>query len=458
MNEQQLILMRDGKVSTVLIKLGLPAIIGMMSGSLYNVADAYFVGGLGTAQMGAVSVTFPLIMILIGIGLTFGSGAGSYISRLLGENKGARASKTASTAVFTSLLTGACTIAVLLLFLDKILVMLGATETILPYARAYALIYLSGGIFQIFYVTMNNIVISEGASRITMTAMLISVGLNIVLDPVFIYLLAWGVKGAAIATVLSQAIACLFFVRYILAGKGYLKISLRYFSKDKVIYSQILKIGVPVFLLQLATSLSIALTNAAAGNFGDTAVAAMGVVTRICTLGAYGVFGYVKGFQPMAGYSYGARNFERLNESIRISLLWTTIYCGAAALIMIFLPEFVVAPFSKNDYEMIAVGTKALRANGFIFITFGFQMVYSTLFLALGKAKVGGILSICRQGIFFIPLILIFSRLFGLNGVIYTQFAADVCTVVITALFAAGLRNKLKCSLNSDTKKNETRV
>ncbi len=171
-------------------------------------------------------------------------------------------------------------------------------------------------------------------------------------------------------------------------------------------------------LLQLASSVSMALTNMVAKSYGDTAVAAMGVVARVSTLGAYVVFGYVKGFQPLAGYSYGARNYERLNKTINISLLYTTVYCVIVSLIMIFMPEYIISMFSKNDSELIAVGTAALRANGFIFSAFGFQMIYSTLFLALGKGKEGGILSMSRQGIFFIPLIIILPGLLGLSGII----------------------------------------
>lgn len=455
MNEQRLKMMREGKVSTVLLKLGLPAMIGMITSALYNVVDAYFVGGLGTSQMGAVSIVFPLMMIIIGIGLTFGSGAGSYISRLLGEGDREQANKTASTAVLTSLIIGVVIVAGILFFLDNILIVLGATETILPFARAYAVIFILGGVFEIFNVSMNNIVISEGASRITMISMLLAVGLNIILDPIFIYTLGLGIKGAAIATVTAQVSASCFYLWYILGKKGILKISIKYFTANKTLYLRILKIGVPLLMLQLAASASMALINRAAQCYGDTAVAAMGIVVRISTLGAYVVFGYVKGFQPLAGYSYGAGDFKRLKQTINISLLWTTIYCGIVALIMIFLPKQIIGLFSKNNSELIAVGTAALRANGFIFITFGFQMVYSSLFLALGKAKEGGLLSMSRQGIFFIPFILILPRFLGLNGIIYTQLIADICTVILTAIFASSLNRELKLSTDFNQSRDE---
>ena len=447
MNQERLKLLKEGKVSTALLKLGLPAIIGMMTSALYNIMDAYFVGALGASEMGAVTVVFPLMQVIIGIGLFFGSGAASYISRLLGEGDNDRANRTASIAVFTSLVIGIIIIVAILIFINPVLAALGATPTILPFAKSYALIFISGGVLQIFNVTMNNIAISEGAAKITMKAMLLSVGLNTLLDPLFIYYFNLGVAGAAIATVIAQAIATLFFLWYLIGKKGFLKISSSLYRYDSLIYKEIVKTGAPILLLQLASGGSMALTNMAARHYGDSSVAAMGVVARICTLGAYVVFGYVKGFQPLAGYSYGAKNFVRLKESVRISLVWTTAYCALISLGMIILAEPVISLFGKTDTRLIEVGSAALRANGVIFITFGFQMVYSTLFLALGKAKEGGILSLSRQGIFFIPVILTLPPILGLNGIIYTQLIADFFTVVVTALFAYNLHKEFRESV-----------
>ncbi|QTL98858.1 MATE family efflux transporter [Iocasia frigidifontis] len=437
-------IMRDEKISLALLKLGMPIMVGMMVNALYNVVDAYFVGGLGTSQMGAVSVVFPIVQIVIGLGMTFGSGAASYISRLLGEKNTEKANKTASTALFSSLFVGVTAIIVSLCFLDNILLALGATETILPFARAYALIYISGSILNIFNVTMNNIVTSEGAAKMTMTAMLIGGGLNVILDPIFIYLLGFGIQGAAIATVVAQGVTTLLYVLYILREKGYLRFSVYSFALDGTIYGEIFKVGIPTFMFQLLFSTAMGLTNTMASVYGDSAVAAMGVVTRIMALGTYVVFGYMKGFQPVAGYNYGAKSYDRLREAIKLSLIWVTIFCGITALVMIVLPEQIVSLFSQNDAVLIEIGGKALRANGIVFIFFGFQMVYMSLFLALGRGKEGGILSISRQGLFFIPAILIMPGLLGIGGVIYAQPVADALTVVLTAIFVIGFNRKLK--------------
>lgn len=443
-NDKKLQLMREGKISAVLWKLGLPTMIGMLVSALYNVVDAYFVGGLGTSQMGAVSVVFPVVQIIIGLGMTFGSGAASYAARLLGEKDGKQANKTASTALFTSLAVGITAIAIALSFLDNLLLALGATNTILPFARAYALIYISGSIFNIFNVTMNNIITAEGAAKLTMTAMLMGAILNAVLDPIFIYTLDFGIEGAAIATVIAQAITSLMYVLYIAREKGYLRFSIRDFSFNKQIYGEIFKIGVPTLVFQLLSSASMSLTNTAAGSYGDSAVAAMGIVTRILAMGTYVVFGYMKGFQPVAGFNYGAKQYDRLREATRVSLKWATAFCLIAAFAMCIFAPYIVGAFSQGDSTVIEVGSLALRANSVLFAFFGFSSIYMSLFLALGKGKEGSILSMSRQGVFFIPAILIMPLLLGLNGIIYAQPIADLLTVILTAVLSVRLNKSIK--------------
>ena len=455
-NDQKFQMMRDEKISKALIKLGIPTMIGMVVSALYSVVDAYFVGGLGTSQIGAVSVVFPIVQIIVGLGMTFGSGAASYISRLLGEGNSDEANKTASTTLFTSLFVGIISIIISLCFLDNILVALGATETILPYARAYAVIYISGSIMNIFNVTMNNIITSEGMARFTMISMLIGGGLNVILAPIFIFLLGFGIQGAAAATVVSQAATTSFYLWYILCKKGCLRFSIGYFNFNGRIYKEILKVGVPILVFQILSSVAMGLSNTAASSYGDSVIAAVGVVTRIMTLGTYVVFGFMKGFQPLAGYNYGAQNYDRLNEATKVSLKWTTIFCAVVAFFMIIIPEQIMLMFSENDRMLIYMGSRLLRANGSVFTLFGLQMVYMSLFLALGKGKEGGILSISRQGIFFIPAILIMPHLFGIEGVIWAQPAADFLTVILTTIFALSLKKKLKILKRNIFIKNKT--
>ncbi len=441
-NDQKVKLMAEEKIPKVLLKFSAPVIIGMLVTALYNVIDAMFVGKLGTSAIGAVSIAFPISMFLIGLGLTFGSGASSYISRLLGQDDILQANRTASTAFFSSLGIGIIVITIILSFLDKVLLTFGATPTILPYARDFALIFIAGSILSIINVTLNNIAISEGAAKISMTAMIAGTILNVILEPLFIYTLGWGIKGAAIANVVAQSLTTFIYLQYFWGTQSYVKIGIQYFVLNKEILSQILKVGIPLLVYQLLTSASMGLTNKAASHFGDPAVAAMGIVTRVYAIITYVVFGYSKGFQPLAGFNYGAQKIERLKEAVSVSLRWTTWFCGISALVIIVFANSIVALFS-NDQAVIAIGSKALIANSIIFISFGFQTIYISLFLALGKAKEGGILSIGRQGIFFIPAIFILPSIMGIYGVIYTQLIADLLTTVLTAILAASLKKEI---------------
>lgn len=443
MKTDKIAILRDAKVPTALYKLGIPTMVGMLVSALYNLADAFFVGQLGTAQVGAIAVTFPVNQIVVGIGMTFGTGAASYISRLLGEKNYQKANKTASTAILNLLIFQAILIIASIIFIEPVLHLLGATATIMPYAKTYSIIYISGTLFSVFYVAMNNIVTAEGAAKLTMTAMMLGAGLNILLDPVFIYLFGWGIAGAAWATVLSQVVTSILYFGYLMKRKGQLRVSLKFASFSKQILGEILKVGIPIFLFQLLFGISQGMTNTAAREFGDHAIAAVGIVIRVLAIGTFVVFGFVKGFQPLAGYAYGAKNYERLKSAIHVSLKWTTCFSVAFAVLIMVFPDKIMNWFS-NDTLVIQLGHKMLFANGIIFVFFGFQVVYSTLFLALGKGKEGGVLSIARNGIFFIPVILILPHLWGLPGVVYAQVVADIFTILLTVYFVIKLNKKLK--------------
>lgn len=438
MNEanKKLRLLGQIPVPQALLTLGLPTMTGMLINALYNLADTYFVGQLGTDQMAAISVAFPLGQIIVGLGLLFGNGAGAYISRLLGGNDKTKANQVASTALYSSLLLGVIVIVCSLIFLQPILKMLGALENVMPYAISYTRIYILFSIFNIFNVTMNNIVSNEGAAKTAMWALMAGAALNVAADPIFIYRLDLGVAGAAFATALSQIVSTLIYLGYIFHKKSIFSFSIRACKFSWEILSEILKIGIPTLIFQVLTSVSLALLNNAAKEYGGSTLAAMGPLSKIMSMGTLIVFGFLKGFQPIAGFSYGAKNFARLREAIKTSLIWSTMFCAGFGLITALFPEQIISLFSKEDWEMIQVGAIALRANGLSFISFGFYTVYSFLFLVLGKAKAGCILGACRQGICFIPLIFILPRLWGLNGVLYAQPLADLLTAAITLLLA----------------------
>ena len=436
-------LLGSAPIPKALMALGVPIMIGMLINALYNLVDAYFVGGLGESPMGAISIVFPLGQVVVGLGLMFCNGAASYLSRLLGRGGRETANKVASTALYSSVIIGAIIIIFATIFIQPILALLGATETIMPYALTYARIYVISCIFNVFNVTMNNVVASEGAAKTTMCALLLGAVLNIGLDPIFIYGLDMGVAGAAIATAISQFVSTLVYLTYAIRKKSAFSFSFKDFKPTKQIYTEVLKIGVPTLTFQLLTSLSIALINRAANGYGDAVIAGMGAVTRVTSMETLVVFGFLKGFQPIAGFSYGAKKFDRLREAIKTSILWSTIFCVVVGLLMVLFSTQVISQFANGNIDMIAVGEKSLMANGFSFFLFGFYTVYSSLFLALGKGTAGFILGACRQGICFMPVILIFPVIWGMNGILYTQPIADVISAIITAFMALHLHREL---------------
>lgn len=302
---------------------------------------------------------------------------------------------------------------------------------------------MASSIFNVFNVTMNNIVASEGAAKTAMRALLTGAVLNVVLDPIFIYALGLGVAGAAIATALSQVVSTLVYLAYVFQKKSMFSFRVKACSFTGGVLAEILKIGVPTLVFQLLTGLSIVLINRRARGYGDAVIAGMGVVTRIVSMSSLMVFGFLKGFQPIAGFSYGAGDLGRLREAIRTATVWSTLFCAAFGGVLALFPEAILSLFSKGDAEMMLVGAAALRANGLSFLLFGFYTVYSSLFLALGRAGAGFLLGACRQGICFVPVIALLPLWFGLDGIVYAQPVADVLSAAVALFLAVRLRRTI---------------
>ena len=434
MNEKnkKMKLLGEAPIPKALLALGLPTMIGMLINALYNLADTYFVSGLGTEQMGAITVAYPLGQVVVGLGLLFGNGAAAYLSRLLGRGEKEKANQVASTALYSGIFSGAVVIFFSVMFLKPILKQLGAIDSVMPYALTYTSIYITFSIFNVFNVTMNNIVSSEGAAKTAMCALMAGAVLNVALDPILIYQFDLGVAGAAIATAISQAVSTLVYLCYIFRKKSLFRFHIKDCCFSKEILSEILKIGIPTLLFQILTSLSVAMTNDAVTEYGSSALAAMGAVTKMMSIGTLVVFGFLKGFQPIAGFSYGSKKYDRLREAIRTSVVWSTAFCVIFGLLAAVFSKEIIAQFTRDDMEMIRVGQIALRANGISFMVFGFHTTYSFLFLVMGKAKEGCILGACRQGICFVPVIILLPRILGLNGILYAQPIADVLAAIVT--------------------------
>lgn len=447
MNSSKIKIMSEENVAKALFKLGMPMVVSMLIMALYNVVDTYFVSGLGKHSVAAVSVAFPISLIFSGIGLTFGAGAGSYISRLLGGEKKKEADIVATVAMFTSVIIGAITGMTLLFLLTDVLKFMGAIPSIIEIAKKYAIIFIISTMVSTANVTAGNLAVAQGAAKVSLKAMIIGSALNMVLDPIFIYGLNLGVNGAAIATLTSQVVTLFIYIIYFKSEKSYIKLKISNFKPTINAYKEILKVGISMFLLQIFSSISMSKISSSASLYGEDAIAAMGIVLRIVTLGTNVVFGYMKGLQPLAGFNYGAKNYKRLNEAIRCCIKYINLFCLVWTILLYIFAPNILSIFGTGE-SVLKIAVPALRAGVIMFITFGFQFTYSTLYLSMGKALAGGFLSICRQGIIFLPIILLLPKIFGLNGVIYSQAVADLITTIITIPFAIDVRKKLRLNSN----------
>ncbi len=447
MNSSKIKIMSEENVAKALFKLGMPMVVSMLIMALYNVVDTYFVSGLGKHSVAAVSVAFPISLIFSGIGLTFGAGAGSYISRLLGGEKKKEADIVATVAMFTSVIIGAITGMTLLFLLTDVLKFMGAIPSIIEIAKKYAIIFIISTMVSTANVTAGNLAVAQGAAKVSLKAMIIGSVLNMVLDPIFIYGLNLGVNGAAIATLISQVVTLFIYIIYFKSEKSYIKLKISNFKPTINAYKEILKVGISMFLLQIFSSISMSKISSSASLYGEDAIAAMGIVLRIVTLGTNVVFGYMKGLQPLVGFNYGAKNYKRLNEAIRCCIKYINLFCLVWTILLYIFAPNILSIFGTGE-SVLKIAVPALRAGVIMFITFGFQFTYSTLYLSMGKALAGGFLSICRQGIIFLPIILLLPKIFGLNGVIYSQAVADLITTIITIPFAIDVRKKLRLNSN----------
>lgn len=425
-NEAQYTKMTTTPVPKLVIGLAVPTIVSMLVTALYNSADTFFVSQLGTSASGAVGIVFSLMAIFQAIGFTFGNGAGSMISRRLGEQNIKSASVYASTSFFAAFGVGLALTISGLLFLDDFMLMLGSTKTILPYSRSYAMYILIGAPIMCTSFTMNNILRAEGKAAFAMIGLVSGAILNIVLDPIFIFTFELGISGAAIATLISQFISFGILLSVFFRGKSITSIKLQNISRKPKEYSDILRLGCPSLCRQGLASIATVALNVSAAAYGDAAIAAMSIVGRTFMFILSVMIGLGQGFMPVAGYNYGAKKYERVKQAF-----WFTVKTGLvimaslAAIGFIFAPE-TIAVFRREDAEVIAIGTLAMRLQCSVMILQPLFVATNMLFQSTGYAARATFLASSRQGLYFLPLILILPSMFGLPGVQITQPLADI--------------------------------
>lgn len=420
----------EEKIPTLVLNMAVPSIISMLITSFYNMADTFFVGQIGTTATAAVGVIFPLMSIIQALGFTFGHGSGNYISRKLGQGEVEDAKKMAATGFVSALIAGAIFSLVGLIFLNGLVGILGATPTIAPYARQYAMYILIGTPFMASSLVLNNQLRFQGSAFFGMIGMGVGAVLNIALDPLFIFVLDMGVSGAALATILSQIVSFCLLLRGCTRG-GNIAISLKNFSPSWARYKEIARGGTPSLFRQGLGSVATICLNFAAGIYGDAAIAGMSIVTRVLQFANSAIIGLGQGFQPVCGFNYGAKLYGRVRKAFwfTVSLAFCVLLIGSIVGIA-FAPQ-IIAIFRKEDLEVIKIGALSLRLQC-IFLPLSAFVVGSNMMLqTIGKPVKASISAAARTGLFFVPAILILPQFFGLLGVQMSQAVADLCSFVL---------------------------
>ena len=428
--EEQRKYLTEEKIPTLVLNMAVPSIISMLITSFYNMADTFFVGQIGTTATAAVGVIFPLMSIIQALGFTFGHGSGNYISRKLGQGEVEDAKKMAATGFVSALVAGAIFGLVGLIFLDGLVGILGATPTIAPYARQYAMYILIGTPFMASSLVLNNQLRFQGSAFFGMIGMGVGAVLNIALDPLFIFVLDMGVSGAALATILSQIVSFCLLLRGCTRG-GNIAISLKNFSPSWARYKEIARGGTPSLFRQGLGSVATICLNFAAGIYGDAAIAGMSIVTRVLQFANSAIIGLGQGFQPVCGFNYGAKLYGRVRKAFwfTVSLAFCVLLIGSIVGIA-FAPQ-IIAIFRKEDLEVIKIGALSLRLQC-IFLPLSAFVVGSNMMLqTIGKPVKASISAAARTGLFFVPAILILPQFFGLLGVQMSQAVADLCSFVL---------------------------
>lgn len=440
--EEKQNLMIHAPIPGLVTRLAIPTIISMLVTSFYNMADTFFVGQIGTSATAAVGVVFPLMSVIQAIGFFFGHGSGNAISRKLGAGEKEKAEKLASCGFFTGAFSGLVILVLGICFLDLLSRMLGSTDTILPYTREYLRIILLGAPYMTAALVLNNQMRFQGSAFFAMIGITTGAVLNVVLDPVLIFGLKMGISGAAFATILSQLVSfCILLVGYYKSGcvPYHLK-QIRYLPGQ---IREIFGGGLPSLCRQGLASLATVVLNLAAGPYGDAAIAAMSIVMRITFFANSVIIGFGQGFQPVCGFNYGAGNKKRVKEAFWFSVRVSSILLVLFAVLGFLFSRQMITVFRKDDLEVIRIGTLALRLQCVTLPTLGWITMNNMMFQTCKWTIPASVLASARQGIFFLPMILILSATMGLLGIQMAQPLADAASFLLAYLLNRSRRHEL---------------
>ena len=441
--QEKFIRMTTQPVGGLVCRLAVPTIISMMVTAAYNMVDTFFVGQLhSNSATGAVGVAFSLMAIFQATGFFFGHGSGNFISMELGRQHTDHASKMAATGLVYALLAGSVILALGQIFLTPLARFLGSTETILPYARDYLRIILIGAPYMTASFVLNNQLRFQGSAMYGMVGIVAGALINVGLDPLFIFTFGMGVAGAALATIISQFVSfCLLLVGTHRGGN--LPIQLRNTQFRWDYFTMICKGGLPSLCRQGLMSLATICLNNAAGVYGDAAIAAMSVVQRAMMMANSALIGFGQGFQPVCGFNHGAGLYDRVLRAYWFCVRWATVFLAAASVVIFWRAPHIIAIF-RDDPEVIAFGTVAMRAQCCTFFLCGFNMMSSMMTQTINKVWQASILAVARQGIFFIPVVLILPHFLGPLGIQLAQSISDACAFLLTIPLTVGVLREMR--------------
>ncbi len=442
------------KISKLLYKFSLPAIIGMTVNALYNVVDRIFIGNspdLGANGLAAITIGFPAMIIIMSIGILLGQGGSTLFSINLGRGDNEKADKILGNSTAMLLIFGTLITILGSLFLDKLLILFGASETVLPYAREYMRIIFLGTLFQVISMGMNHFLRSVGKPKLSMATMFIGAGVNLILDPLFIYGLRMGMSGAAIATVTSQFISMVWSAYHFLKKTSKHRIQRKNLKLDLGLCSKIISLGMPGFLLQLAnSSLALLLNSYLIRYGGDIGVSAMGIVNSLMTLLILPVIGLNQGLQPIVSFNYGAKSYDRVKKAVKLAIIAGVSITSLGFLLSHLIPNILVSMFNREP-ELLKFGVHALELWTLCLPVAGFQIIAANFFQAIGMPKRAMLLTLMRQVISLMPCIVILAPILGIDGILLSAPIADIISAIVTFSFFYPFMKKFTTSDHNNT-------
>ncbi|MCM1388396.1 MAG: MATE family efflux transporter [Bacillus sp. (in: Bacteria)] len=445
--EEKRTYMLETPVRKLVCTLAGPTILSMLITSFYNMVDTFFVGKLNTQATAAVGVVFSLMAIIQAVGFFFGHGSGNYISRKLGAKETQEAEKMASVGFFSAFIAGVVLMAVCLIFVKPLAYALGSTETILPYTVTYLWIILLGAPAMTSSLVLNNQMRFQGSAFYAMIGIVSGAVLNMILDPILILVCNLGIAGAAMATTISQYVSFILLIIMVRRG-GNVQIRFSNFKPSVHFYKEMIRGGTPSLCRQGLASLATICLNHTAGMYGDAAIAGMSIVSRIAMFANSALIGFGQGFQPVCGFNYGAGKYKRVLEAFWFCVKYAFLFLIAVGIAgFIFAPE-LVSLFRKGDADVIAVGTAALRYQVVVFPLNAWIVMCNMMLQSIGKGLKASIVASARQGLCFLPLILILPRFLGLTGVEICQAVSDVLTLFISVPIGLSVIHEMKKEVN----------